>query len=56
MNSLKFEWDFPKASANIIKHGISFDEAKTVFDDDFARLIPDLQIIQRLRSGSSCLG
>ncbi|MDD2652879.1 MAG: BrnT family toxin [Sulfurimonas sp.] len=41
MNSLKFEWDLAKASSNIKKHGISFVEAKTVFDDDFARLIPD---------------
>lgn len=41
MNSLKFEWDPEKASSNIKKHGISFDEAKTVFDDDFGRLIPD---------------
>lgn len=41
MNSVKFEWDPVKASSNIKKHGISFDEAKTVFDDDFARLIPD---------------
>lgn len=41
MNSLKFEWDPEKASSNIKKHGISFEEAKTVFDDDFGRLIPD---------------
>jgi len=41
MKSLKFEWDPAKASSNIKKHSISFDEAKTVFDDDFARLIPD---------------
>jgi hypothetical protein len=41
MNSLRFEWDPAKSSTNIKKHGISFDEAKTVFDDDFARLIPD---------------
>lgn len=41
MNSLKFEWDPEKASSNIKKHSISFEEAKTVFDDDFGRLIPD---------------
>lgn len=41
MKSLQFEWDEPKASSNITKHGVSFEEAKTVFDDDFARLIPD---------------
>jgi uncharacterized DUF497 family protein len=41
MNMLYFEWDPDKASTNALKHGISFEEAKTVFDDDFARLIPD---------------
>ncbi|TDA62985.1 BrnT family toxin [Sulfuricurvum sp. IAE1] len=41
MESLKFEWDSAKASSNLTKHGVSFEEAKTVFDDDFARLIPD---------------
>lgn len=41
MKSLKFEWDLVKASSNLKKHGISFEEAKTVFDDDFARLIED---------------
>jgi len=31
--SMKFMWDENKAVANLSKHGISFDEAKTVFDD-----------------------
>ncbi len=30
---MEFEWDDEKAAANLAKHGISFDEAKTVFDD-----------------------
>jgi uncharacterized DUF497 family protein len=30
---MKYEWDLAKASANLSKHGVSFDEAKTVFDD-----------------------
>ena len=30
---MKFEWDQGKADRNLIKHGVSFDEAKTVFDD-----------------------
>ncbi len=38
---LYFEWDPDKAASNVSKHGISFEEAETVFDDDFARLIPD---------------
>ena len=28
-----FEWNDEKAAANLTKHGVSFDEAKTVFDD-----------------------
>ena len=30
---MEFEWDGNKAEANLSKHGVSFDEAKTVFDD-----------------------
>jgi uncharacterized DUF497 family protein len=30
---MQFEWDSAKAAANLSKHGVSFDEAKTVFDD-----------------------
>lgn len=30
-----FEWDDDKADANYRKHGVSFDEACTVFDDAF---------------------
>jgi len=30
---MQFEWDSAKAAANLVKHGVSFDEAKTVFDD-----------------------
>ena len=41
MNSLNFEWDEQKNSTNKKKHGVSFEEAKTVFSDEFARLIPD---------------
>lgn len=36
--SYRFEWDHEKARANQIKHGISFDEASTVFDDSLARI------------------
>jgi uncharacterized DUF497 family protein len=28
---MKFEWDKNKSEANLQKHGISFDEAKTIF-------------------------
>ena len=30
---MAFEWDSNKAAANLVKHGVSFEEAKTVFDD-----------------------
>jgi hypothetical protein len=33
---IKFEWDKKKESTNIKKHGISFEEASSVFYDDFA--------------------
>jgi uncharacterized DUF497 family protein len=41
MDGLKFVWDEDKAASNERKHGISFEEAKSVFADDFARLIAD---------------
>ena len=39
--SLQFEWDKPKAEKNINKHGVSFEEAKTVFGDPLARIFDD---------------
>ena len=33
---IKFEWDLAKATANLKKHGVSFDEARSVFYDEFA--------------------
>jgi hypothetical protein len=41
MSDIKFEWDPNKASSNIKKHDVSFDEAQSVFFDSYARLIPD---------------
>ena len=37
----KFEWDDQKAASNIQKHGISFDEAVTVFADEMALTFAD---------------
>lgn len=39
--ALEFEWDENKAIANYQKHGISFEEAKTVFNDPFSITIAD---------------
>ena len=36
MNEIRFEWDNAKASLNQKKHKVTFDEAKTVFYDEFA--------------------
>jgi len=33
---IRFSWDRAKAAGNLKKHGVSFDEAQTVFYDDFA--------------------
>jgi uncharacterized DUF497 family protein len=33
---IQFEWDSAKAAANVRKHGVSFEEAQSVFYDDFA--------------------
>jgi len=32
----RFEWDSAKAHANVVKHGVTFDEAETVFFDLWA--------------------
>jgi uncharacterized DUF497 family protein len=41
MSDLAFEWDNRKASENQRKHGVSFEEAKSAFFDENARVIPD---------------
>lgn len=40
---MTFEWDEQKAKSNEKKHGISFDEAETVFHDENARLLYDAE-------------
>jgi uncharacterized protein len=39
--TMRFEWDPDKAAANLAKHGVSFDEASTVFGDPLATTVPD---------------
>jgi len=39
--SVRFEWDRHKAAINIRRHGVSFDEASTVFDDSLASIFDD---------------
>ncbi|MCW5592210.1 MAG: BrnT family toxin [Burkholderiales bacterium] len=38
---MRFEWDRRKADANLAKHGVSFDEAASVFFDGLSATIPD---------------
>jgi len=40
-SSIRFEWDDKKNEINKAKHDVSFDEAKSVFYDPSARVIPD---------------
>lgn len=41
MSSAKVTWDPTKAAANVRKHGVSFEEAESVFYDEFALLEDD---------------
>ena len=38
---MKFEWDLKKAALNLSKHGVSFEEALTVFADPLAKIFDD---------------
>jgi uncharacterized DUF497 family protein len=38
---LRFEWDPKKAERNLAKHGVSFEEASTVFGDPLGRIVQD---------------
>ena len=38
---MKFEWNNSKATANFKKHGVSFEEAQTVFDNPLAVIFDD---------------
>jgi uncharacterized protein len=40
---LIFEWDAKKATINLKKHGVSFEEAKTLFNDPFLLTYPDTE-------------
>ena len=40
---MKFQWDPAKATNNVRKHGVSFDEAVTVFKDPLALIFDDTE-------------
>jgi uncharacterized DUF497 family protein len=38
---VRFVWDARKAAANLKKHGVSFEEASTAFEDELGAYYPD---------------
>ena len=38
---IEFEWNSAKARSNLKKHGVSFEEAQSVFHDEYARQFDD---------------
>lgn len=38
---INFEWDHNKNKVNVVKHGVLFEEAVTVFGDEYSLIIPD---------------
>ncbi len=38
---MRFVWDPRKATANLEKHAVSFEEASTAFDDELGAYYPD---------------
>ena len=38
---MKFEWDPAKATLNMQKHGVSFEEAARAFEDSLSATFPD---------------
>ena len=41
VSDLRFEWDPKKAAANLAKHGVSFEEARSAFSDERGKIIAD---------------
>jgi uncharacterized DUF497 family protein len=57
---VRFEWDSEKAAANLAKHGVSFEEASTIFGDPLATTVVDADHSEEeerwLTTGSSVQG
>jgi uncharacterized DUF497 family protein len=45
---VRFTWDARQAAANLRKHGVSFDDAATAFDDELGAYYPDALHPERL--------
>ena len=52
---MRFEWDPVKAESNVRKHGVTFDEVATVFDDP-TRASSTTRTTRLTKSGSSSSG
>jgi uncharacterized DUF497 family protein len=53
----EYEWDEAKARSNLLKHGVTFEEAKTVFTDDQALYLADASDAERfIAIGTSVRG
>lgn len=48
-STVRFEWDPHKAEANLLAHGVSFAEAITVLEDDFALTREDPAAVEESR-------
>ena len=49
LHGLHFEWDSQKASANLHKHGISFETACEVFHDPFVQMVDEEVVDDEVR-------
>ena len=38
---MRFEWDLKKATINLLKHGVAFEEAARAFEDELSATFPD---------------
>ena len=47
MGELGFSWNAKKAESNTAKHGVSFDEAQSVFSDEHGLLLDDQEHSER---------
>jgi hypothetical protein len=60
VNKLEFEWDPRKAAANLLRHGITFEDAATVFGDPLALTVSDPDHSERehrfITMGETALG
>lgn len=41
IGAVRFTWAPAKAAANLRKHGVSFEEGRTAFDDEYGAYYPD---------------